>query len=114
MRWKSAVRSAPRERISVRPTVPVSFELGQNYPNPFNPTTTIQYALPEPVKVTLRVYNILGQVVRTLVDEHKEAGYYQADWDGKDQVGRSLSSGVYIYKIQAGDFVETKKMQLIK
>ncbi len=104
----------PEEKVAVRPTVPTHFELDQNYPNPFNPTSTIRYALPKAAKVELKIYNILGQAVRTLVNEHKEAGYYQADWDGKDQIGRPLSSGVYIYKIQAGDFVETKKMQLIK
>ncbi len=104
----------PGERIAVRPTVPVAFELGQNYPNPFNPASTIEYALPQPVKVELRVFNILGQVVRTLVDEEKAAGYYQVIWDGTDQTGKPVSTGIYLYQIKAGDFVETKKMQLIK
>ncbi|HLG94327.1 MAG TPA: FlgD immunoglobulin-like domain containing protein, partial [candidate division Zixibacteria bacterium] len=104
----------PNERVAARPTIPLTFELGQNYPNPFNPTTTIEYALPKAVKVEIKIFNILAQVVRTLVDEQKEAGYHQAVWDGTDQKGRPVSSGTYVYKIKAGDFVETKKMQLIK
>ena len=104
----------PEEKVAVRPTVPTSFELSQNYPNPFNPTATIQYALPKAVQVELKVFNILGQVVRTLVDEEKGAGYHQVVWDGTDQTGRPVSTGIYLYQIKAGDFVETKKMQLIK
>jgi len=94
--------------------VPRVFDLYQNYPNPFNPTATIGYALPQPAKVELKVFNILGQAVRTLVNEEKGAGYYQVVWDGKDEVGRTVSTGIYLYQIKAGDFVETKKMQLIK
>jgi hypothetical protein len=104
----------PEEKAVANLNLPVSFELGQNYPNPFNPTATIEYALPQAVKVELRVFNILGQAVRTLVDEEKGAGYYQVVWDGKDQTGQSASSGIYLYQIKAGDFIETKKMQLIK
>jgi hypothetical protein len=104
----------PEEKVAVRPTVPTHFELAQNYPNPFNPTATIEYALPKPAMVELRIFNILGQAVRTLVNEEKGAGYYQVVWDGKDEVGRTVSTGIYLYQIKAGDFVETKKMQLIK
>jgi len=104
----------PEEKVAVRPAIPTHFELGQNYPNPFNPTATIEYALPVPSRVELKIFNILGQAVRTLVDEEKGAGYYQVVWDGTDEVGRSVSSGIYLYQIKAGDFVETKKMQLIK
>ncbi|MCI0405929.1 MAG: T9SS type A sorting domain-containing protein [candidate division Zixibacteria bacterium] len=104
----------PEERVTAIKNVPTTFELGQNYPNPFNPTTTIEYALPQPSRVELKIYNILGQVVRALIDEEKPVGYHQVVWDGKDQLGRPLSSGVYIYKIVAGDFVETKKMHLLK
>jgi len=104
----------PEEKVAVRPTVPTTFELEQNYPNPFNPTATIQYALPKAVQVELKVFNILGQAVKTLVNQEQAAGYYQVVWDGKDQTGQPVSTGIYLYQIKAGDFVETKKMQLIK
>ncbi|MCI0596575.1 MAG: T9SS type A sorting domain-containing protein, partial [candidate division Zixibacteria bacterium] len=104
----------PEEKVIANLNLPASFELGQNYPNPFNPTTTIQYALPEPAQVELTIFNTLGQVVRTLMDGHQGAGYHQIVWDGKDEAGRSVSTGIYLYQIKAGDLVETKKMQLIK
>jgi hypothetical protein len=104
----------PEERRRVGPAVPVSFELGQNYPNPFNPATTIQYALPEPAKVELQIFNILGQFVRTLLDEEKGVGYHQVVWDGKDEAGRAVSTGIYLYQIKAGGFVKTMKMSFIK
>lgn len=90
-------------------TKPTSFELCQNYPNPFNPSTVISYSIPNDSKVTLKVYNQLGQEVKTLVDGFKEKGVYNVDFDGKD-----LSSGIYIYKIQAGEFSQTSKMILMK
>jgi hypothetical protein len=103
--------------IAYRPAVegmPERFELAQNNPNPFNPTTIIEYALPQPAKVELRVFNILGQMVRKLVDEEKQAGYHQVDWDGRDEAGRPVSTGIYLYQIRAGDFVKTMKMSLVK
>ncbi|MGH8005195.1 MAG: FlgD immunoglobulin-like domain containing protein, partial [Limisphaerales bacterium] len=104
----------PEGRVTAILGVPVSFELGQNYPNPFNPTATIEYALPKAVKVELKIFNMLGQVVRTLVDEEKGAGYYQAVWDGKDENGRTVSTGLYLYQLKAGDFVKAMKMSFIK
>jgi hypothetical protein len=97
--------------FSQRPTV---FALRQNYPNPFNPTTVIQYALPKSSFVKIEVYNILGQKVRTLMEEEQEPGYKMVDWDGKDDSGAEVSSGVYFYRIEAGSFVECKKMTLLK
>lgn len=100
--------------------VPKAFELSQNYPNPFNPTTTIRYTLPsvrdgeETLPTTLRIYNILGEVVRTLVDEPKSAGVHYEIWDGKDDQGEQVASGVYFYRLRAGEFSETKKMVLLK
>ncbi|MGH8005119.1 MAG: FlgD immunoglobulin-like domain containing protein, partial [Limisphaerales bacterium] len=91
----------PEERISVRTTVPIAFELVQNYPNPFNPTTTLQYALSEPARVELKIFNMLGQVVRTLVDGEKGTGYHQVVWDGKDESGRTVSTGLYLYQLKA-------------
>jgi hypothetical protein len=86
-----------------------SYNLSQNYPNPFNPSTTISFQLPISGEVSLRVYDILGNEVATLVNEEKHAGNYQIDFNSE-----GLSSGVYYYKLQVGGFVETKKMILIK
>jgi len=88
---------------------PLAFKLEQNYPNPFNPSTTISYQLPTSGQVTLKVYNILGDEVASLVNEEKPAGNYDVKFDASQ-----LSSGVYFYKLQTGDFVETKKMILMK
>ena len=94
--------------------LPGEFDLRQNYPNPFNPTTVIEYALPKPSEVEIKIYNILGQKVRNLVDEPQEPGYKTICWDGKDDCGNEVSSGVYFYRIEAGDFVKCKKMTLLK
>jgi hypothetical protein len=93
---------------------PSEFTLSQNFPNPFNPTTVIQYALPKTTQVRIEVYNVLGQRVRTLVDETQEPGYKIINWDGKDDAGNEVSSGVYFCRIQAGDFVKSRKMTLLK
>jgi hypothetical protein len=99
--------------------LPKGYSLFQNYPNPFNPATTIRFKVEGerskvPHPVTLKVYNILGQLVRTLVDEEKSPGSYQVIWDGKDQSGEEVSSGIYFYKLKAEDYTETKKMILLK
>lgn len=93
---------------------PDAFELSQNYPNPFNPETEIGYVLPNACQVELSVYNLLGQKVRTLVDEFQSAGLKNVKWDGKDENGANVASGVYFYKIKAGEFTETKKMIMLK
>lgn len=98
------------ESVSIdNPEVPAVFTLKQNYPNPFNPSTTIRYGLPESADVTLEVYNLLGQRVAVLVNESRTAGYHDITFDAS-----SLSSGMYIYRIQAGSFVETRKLMLVK
>ncbi|MDP2683966.1 MAG: CHAP domain-containing protein [bacterium] len=89
--------------------LPTLFTLSQNYPNPFNPVTTIQYSLPEATQVTLDIFNILGQKVTTLVNEHQEAGEYSISWDAQKQ-----ASGIYFYHLVTGEAVETKKMVLLK
>jgi len=94
--------------------LPESYDLGQNYPNPFNPETTINYQLPEAGRVVLKIYNTLGQEIRTLVSEEKEAGYHEARWDGKDDKGVAVSSGVYVYRIQSGEFVKARKMLFLR
>ena len=99
------------EKEELRPS---SFALFQNYPNPFNPETQIRYGLQMDCHVKVAVYNILGQRVRVLVDEHQTAGYKEVNWDGRDEEGVELASGIYFYRIQAADFVDSKKMLLLK
>ena len=96
------------------PVIPEHFFISQNYPNPFNPVTTISYGLPDDADVRIEIYNILGQNVRTLADEHQAAGYRTVIWDGNDDSGSQVSSGIYFYRIEAGDFQASKKMVLIK
>jgi len=94
--------------------VPEKFELFQNYPNPFNFGTLIKYALPEESEVKIVVYNLLGQKVRVLVEDIQEPGYYTISWNGKNERGEAVGSGIYFYRIQAGLFTKTAKMSLLK
>lgn len=101
--------------------LPFTFTLGQNYPNPFNPSTTIPFSLKAqsamfkgPIPTILVIYNILGQKVRTLLDEDKLPGNYQVIWDGKDYMGKEVTSGIYFYQLKAGQFCDSKKLLLIK
>ncbi|MGB2990628.1 MAG: T9SS type A sorting domain-containing protein, partial [Candidatus Zixiibacteriota bacterium] len=94
-----------------------SFRLSQNFPNPFNPTTSIQFSVPgggNPAHTTLRIYNVLGRKVRTLVDELRNPGNHRSVWDGKDDKAGDVSSGIYFYVLEVDDFRETKKMTLMK
>jgi len=111
--------------VKAETEVVAEYSLAQNYPNPFNPITSIQYSvisdqsLPH---ITLKIFNLLGQEVRTLVDEVKEPGYYTVTWDGRDEFGAEAASGVYFYRLTAGgasrenggDFTATKRMLLLK
>jgi len=106
----SEVRSGP-QAVSI-PAVATALE--QNWPNPFNPTTEIAYSLSERGHVTLAVYDVLGRRVRTLVDRREDAGVHKARWNGLDDDGRSVPSGVYFYRMRAGSFVCTRKMVLIR
>ena len=98
-------------RVTGRVTggLPISYDLYQNYPNPFNPSTTIKFSVPKESNVNLSIYNVLGELVSTLVNEQLKSGYHQYEFDASN-----LASGVYIYRIKAGDFVETKKMVLLR
>jgi hypothetical protein len=96
------------------PELPRAFSLEQNTPNPFNPSTRIDFALSEPARVKLAVFNLLGQQVRTLVDEHLPAGHYRADFDARDDHGRGLPSGLYFYRLEAGGAYHTRKMILMR
>jgi hypothetical protein len=89
--------------------LPVANALEQNYPNPFNPQTVIRYSIRENCHVRLAVYNVLGQMVCTLVDEHQTAGQKSVNWNPGE-----LASGIYFYRLQAGDFIQTRKMTLIR
>ena len=91
-----------------------SYELSQNYPNPFNPSTTIRFALPEESEVSLRIYNLQGQLVREVVNSQFESGRHSIVWDGKDARGRQVASGVYVYRLKAGSFIARKKLLLMK
>jgi PKD repeat protein len=111
--------SAQELDVHIRPnklirTIPQTFSLAQNYPNPFNARTVIRYSLPQDSKVEITIYNILGRKVKTLVNEHQQAGYKTVIWDGTNQKDRTVASGVYFYKIKAGDFTSSKKMLLLK
>jgi hypothetical protein len=90
------------------------YSLSQNYPNPFNPTTHIEFNLVRTCQVKLEIYNILGNKVNTLVNERLEAGHKSIIWDGKDDQGKDVASGIYFYKLKAGDYAEAKKMILLK
>ena len=103
-----------------RKGIPTTFELSQNYPNPFNPATRIEFALPVEAQVSLRIYNLLGQEVITLLDEQRPAGYFAVEWNGKATFGTTVSSGIYFYRLEAaaidgaGEFAKLKKMILLK
>ncbi len=106
--WNTAVERVPSSSI------PVEFALQQNYPNPFNPTTEITYAIPEKAHVSLAVYNTVGQLIKRLTDGEQIAGSYRATWDGTDEQGTAVPSGVYFYRLQAKNFAQTMKMTLMK
>jgi len=94
--------------------VPTVYALEQNYPNPFNPSTTIRYQIPNDANVNLVIWNLQGQRIRTLIAKEQKAGYYNVVWDGRNDAGQTVSSGFYLYRVQAGSFVAVHKMMLIK
>ncbi len=101
--------------LTVNPTtIPTEYSLGQNYPNPFNPTTEISFALPKATNVKITIFNMLGEPIKTVVNKHHEAGTYKVTWDGTNNAGDVVSSGTYIYKMNAGTFTATRKMVLLK
>jgi len=94
--------------------IPTVYALDQNYPNPFNPSTTIRYQIPTDASVNLIIYNVQGQKIRTLVSKEQKAGYYNVVWDGRNEAGQTVSTGLYLYRVQAGSFVATQKMLMLK
>lgn len=95
-------------------SVPLTYQLRQNYPNPFNPETRISFEIPEVQDVTLVIYNVLGQKVRTLINESYNAGRHVVNWDGLSESGLRVPTGMYFYRIKAGNFIATKKMLMVK
>ncbi len=91
-----------------------NYRLAQNYPNPFNPATTISYQIPRAGHVELNIYDVSGRLVRKLVDSQKSEGLHSVEWNGKDNSSRSVSSGIYFYRMKSSDFVETKRMVLLR
>ena len=94
--------------------VPVAFSLGQNYPNPFNPTTTIEFTLPAAGFTNLLIYNVMGQKVRELVFDTMKAGVHAVIWDGRDDSGNPVSSGIYLINLKSGEHISTGRMLMMK
>lgn len=111
---ESAANNSQEDAVNNSVTIPESFTLNQNYPNPFNPSTVIKFGIPEASFVTLKIYNMLGQEIKTLVSGEKAAGYYNIQWNGDNNYGSPVASGAYIYRITAGSNVVNKKMILMK
>jgi flagellar hook assembly protein FlgD len=105
------VTSVEEERTN---NLPPSFQLEQNYPNPFNPTTTIRFALPRETEVELKVYNVSGQEVATLVQEKLAAGTYTVQWNGKTNTGQPATSGMYLYRLRSENKLVSKKLLLLR
>jgi hypothetical protein len=104
-----------RHICAVPGVMPISFSLGNCWPNPFNPMTTIQYDLPQASRVNLRIYDMAGHLVKTLVNgDMVEAGHKEIVWRGRDGSGRQVASGTYFYRLEAGQYSETKRMVLVK
>jgi len=95
-------------------TFPQGFALEQNFPNPFNPVTTLRYDLPEQTHVNITVYDMLGRKVRTILNQQQDPGYKSIIWDATNDYGKPVSAGLYLYQIQAGEYMQTKKMVLLK
>ena len=109
--WLGGQELGIRNNLNVMPS---NYFLSQNFPNPFNPITTLKYELPEDSFVDVTVYDLLGNVVKNLINGDQSSGYKSIQWNATNNQGEPVSAGVYLYKIQAGDFVDTKKMILLK
>ncbi len=103
-----------KDEDRMKSSLPEEYFLAQNYPNPFNPGTQIEYSLPEKTFVSLKVYNINGKLIRTLVTDEQTPGFKIVNWDGKDNKGMNVTSGVYFYAIKTGNFFQANRMLLIK
>jgi len=116
--WQTGIFVSTAVATDEQTTIPTDFLLQQNYPNPFNPETTIRFSIPATVgasvPVVLKIYNLQGQLIRTLLNDNKSPGYYCIIWDGLNSDGESVGSGVYLYTVSAGKFYAGKKMILLR
>jgi hypothetical protein len=95
-------------------SLPTEYAIHQNYPNPFNPVTTLRYDIPENALVNIIIYDMLGRQVKTLINQTQDAGYKSVVWNAANDYGKPVSAGIYLYQIQAGEYINTKKMVLLK
>lgn len=98
----------PAVSVERLPGIPTTYDLHENYPNPFNPSTTFRYQIPERSRVSLKIYSLLGRVIETIVQGEQDAGYYEAHWTPR------AASGVYFSRLEAGTFVQTRKLVVLK
>lgn len=110
---RSFYLASPTSVTDIGGSLPTEYQLAQNYPNPFNPTTAIEFSLPHSGSILLEIYDITGRKVRTLVNSPLNAGLKRVVWDSRDEFGDVVSSGVYLYRIDTGDFSVTRKMVLM-
>jgi hypothetical protein len=112
-----AIYNASMNIIGVKPTsneIPTRFELAQNYPNPFNPTTTIKFSIAKTSNVTIKIYDVMGKEINTLVNQKMTPGKYDVKWSSINNNNQIVASGVYFYRIETGEFTDVKKMVLVK
>jgi len=100
--------------IDFSESIPQQIVIHQNYPNPFNPTTTLRYDLPEDALVNITIYDMMGRVVRIMVNGEQNAGFKSVKWNATNNIGQPVTAGLYLYTMQAGDFKQTRKMVLVK
>ena len=110
----SEILSGVSLNLDLTSAIPEVFSLHQNFPNPYNPITSIRYDLPEDKFVNIAIYDLMGRKVKSLVNSKQSAGYRSIHWDATNDFGQTVSAGMYIYIIQAGEFKQTKKMVLLK
>lgn len=108
------LNQSPVTSIMSDNAIPVDYELAQNYPNPFNPSTKLKFGIPKAENLEIKIYNSIGQIVKTLVNEYKQAGYYEVIWNGKNEYRQNVSSGIYFYRMTSGSYTKSYKMLLIK
>ena len=111
---RSTITTSIDDEQPTSQTVPNQYILAQNYPNPFNPETTIRFSIPVSSEVIIKIYNLLGNEIKSLVFDYLPAGEHSAHWNGTDNSGQKVSSGLYIYRMKAGKYSDVKKMMFIK